>query len=51
MQQKYQEYPVVISDFIVGTVEIEMDGVTKDGELIAASIHENIENTGDAICG
>jgi len=40
------DYPVVISDFIEGAVEIEMDGVGKDGELIAAAIHEHIENAG-----
>ena len=41
-----QEHPVVISDFIQGAVEIECDGVGKDGELIAAAIHEHIENAG-----
>jgi len=41
-----KEYPVVISDFIEGAVEIEMDGVGKDGQLIAAAIHEHIENAG-----
>lgn len=41
-----QEFPVVISDFIQGAVEIEMDGVGKDGEVIAAAIHEHIENAG-----
>jgi len=41
-----QDKPVVISDFIEGAVEIEMDGVGKDGELIAAAIHEHIENAG-----
>jgi len=41
-----QDKPVVISDFIQGAVEIEMDGVGKDGELIAAAIHEHIENAG-----
>jgi len=41
-----KEYPVVISDFIQGAREIEMDGVGKDGELIAAAIHEHIENAG-----
>jgi len=40
------DHPVVISDFIEGAVEIEMDGVGKDGELIAAAIHEHIENAG-----
>jgi len=41
-----QEHPVVISEFVEGAVEIEMDGVGKDGELIAAAIHEHIENAG-----
>lgn len=40
------EHPVVISDFIQGAVEIEVDGVGKNGELIAAAIHEHIENAG-----
>jgi carbamoyl-phosphate synthase (ammonia) len=41
-----KEHPVVISDFIENASEIEMDGVGKDGELIAAAIHEHIENAG-----
>jgi len=41
-----KDHPVVISDFIEGAVEIEMDGVGKDGEVIAAAIHEHIENAG-----
>lgn len=41
-----EDHPVVISDFIEGAVEIEMDGVGKNGELIAAAIHEHIENAG-----
>lgn len=40
------DYPVVISDYIEGAVEIEFDGVGKDGEIIAAAIHEHIENAG-----
>lgn len=40
------EHPVVISDFIDGAVEIEFDGVGKNGEIIAAAIHEHIENAG-----
>jgi carbamoyl-phosphate synthase (ammonia) len=40
------DHPVVISDFIQGAVEIEMDGVGKNGEIIAAAIHEHIENAG-----
>ena len=38
--------PVVISDFIEGAVEIEFDGVGRQGEVIAAAIHEHIENAG-----
>jgi len=41
-----KDHPVVISDFIEGAVEIEFDGVGKDGEIIAAAIHEHIENAG-----
>lgn len=41
-----KEHPVVISDFIEGAIEIECDGVGKDGELIAAAIHEHVENAG-----
>lgn len=41
-----KDHPVVISDFIEGAVEIEFDGVVKSGEIIAAAIHEHIENAG-----
>jgi carbamoyl-phosphate synthase (ammonia) len=41
-----KDYPVVISDFIEGATEIEMDGVGQNGEIIAAAIHEHIENAG-----
>lgn len=41
-----KEHPVVLSDFIEGATEIEFDGVGKDGEVIAAAIHEHIENAG-----
>lgn len=41
-----KEYPVVISDFIEGAKEIELDGVAKDGKFIAVAIHEHIENAG-----
>lgn len=39
-----KEHPVVISDFIEGAVEIEFDGVGENGDIIAAAIHEHIEN-------
>eukprot|EP00557_Chaetoceros_sp_GSL56_P002692 CAMPEP_0176497948 /NCGR_PEP_ID=MMETSP0200_2-20121128/12026_1 /TAXON_ID=947934 /ORGANISM="Chaetoceros sp., Strain GSL56" /LENGTH=1504 /DNA_ID=CAMNT_0017896055 /DNA_START=98 /DNA_END=4612 /DNA_ORIENTATION=- len=41
-----QEHPVVISDFIEGAAEIEMDAVANNGDIIAAAIHEHIENAG-----
>ncbi len=41
-----KEHPVVLSDFIEGANEIEFDGVGKNGEIIAAAIHEHIENAG-----
>ena len=41
-----KEHPVVISDFIENAKEIEFDGVGKNGEIIAAAIHEHIENAG-----
>jgi carbamoylphosphate synthase large subunit len=41
-----KDHPVVISDFIEGATEIELDGVAKNGKLIAAAIHEHIENAG-----
>mmetsp|Transcript_9126 Transcript_9126/g.22385 ORF Transcript_9126/g.22385 Transcript_9126/m.22385 type:complete len:1521 (+) Transcript_9126:246-4808(+) len=41
-----QEHPVVISKFIQGAKEIEMDAVAKDGEVVVAGIHEHIENAG-----
>lgn len=40
------DHPVVISKFVEGAMEIELDGVCKDGEFIAAAIHEHIENAG-----
>jgi len=41
-----QEFPVVISKFIQGAKEIEMDAVAYGGEVIAAALHEHIENAG-----
>ena len=40
------DHPIVISKFIEGAKEIELDGVCKDGVFIAAAIHEHIENAG-----
>jgi len=41
-----KEHPVVISKFITGAKEIEIDAVAKDGELYCYAISEHIENAG-----
>ncbi len=41
-----KEHPVVITKFILGAKEIEMDAVAKNGEIIAYAISEHIENAG-----
>lgn len=41
-----QEHPVVISDFMENTKEIEMDAVADGGELVAYAISEHIEFAG-----
>jgi carbamoyl-phosphate synthase large subunit len=40
------EHPVVISQFITNSKEIEIDGVAKDGELKIYAISEHVENAG-----
>lgn len=40
------EHPVVISKFIEGAKEIEIDGVGKNGELLIYAISEHVENAG-----
>ncbi|MBI2039557.1 carbamoyl-phosphate synthase (glutamine-hydrolyzing) large subunit [Candidatus Microgenomates bacterium] len=40
------EYPVVISKFVEGAKEIEIDGVAKKGQLLIYAITEHIENAG-----
>ncbi len=41
-----REHPVVISKFIMGAKELEIDGVAKKGELIAYVMSEHVENAG-----
>jgi carbamoyl-phosphate synthase large subunit len=41
-----EEHPVVISKFITGAKEIEIDAVAKEGELWCYAISEHIENAG-----
>lgn len=40
------DHPVVISKFITGGREIEMDGIALNGEVRGCAIHEHIENAG-----
>jgi len=40
------EHPVVISQFITGAKELEIDGVAKKGEVVIFAISEHIENAG-----
>ncbi len=41
-----KEHPVVISKFIAGAKEIEIDAVAKDGELYCYAVSEHVENAG-----
>jgi carbamoyl-phosphate synthase large subunit len=41
-----EDHPVVISKFITGAKEIEIDAVAKGGELYSYAISEHIENAG-----
>lgn len=40
------DHPVVISKFIQGGKEIEMDGVAKNGNVEGVAIHEHVEEAG-----
>lgn len=40
------EHPVVITKFVLGAKEVELDGVAKKGKLIAYVISEHVENAG-----
>ena len=41
-----QEHPIVITKFITDAKEIDVDAVSKDGEVLAYAISEHIENAG-----
>lgn len=41
-----QEHPVVVSKFISGAREVEMDAVAHNGEVVAAATHIHVENAG-----
>merc|ERR1712185_883561 len=40
------DYPVVISKFVEGAKEIEVDAVAKNGEILNYAIAEHVENAG-----
>lgn len=40
------DHPVVISQFIEGAKELEMDGVAQNGKLVIYAISEHVENAG-----
>lgn len=41
-----QDHPVVISKFIVGAQEIDIDGVASDGNVLVHAVSEHVENAG-----
>lgn len=41
-----RKHPVVVTKFIVGAKELEMDAVAQDGKIIAYAISEHVENAG-----
>jgi carbamoyl-phosphate synthase/aspartate carbamoyltransferase/dihydroorotase len=41
-----RDYPVVISKFIMGAKEIEVDAVAENGRMIVSCISEHVENAG-----
>jgi len=41
-----KDHPVVISKYIVGAKEIDVDAVAQDGELICMAVSEHVENAG-----
>ena len=41
-----EEHPVVVTKFIEGAHEIDLDGVAQNGEIITCAISEHVENAG-----
>jgi len=46
LDKETMKFPIVISKFIEGSREIEMDGVASDGKLLNYAISEHVENAG-----
>ena len=40
------DFPVVVSEFLTGAREIELDGVASNGDIITSIVSEHIENAG-----
>ena len=40
------DHPVVLSEFLLGAREIELDGVASNGEIVTSIVSEHIENAG-----
>jgi carbamoyl-phosphate synthase large subunit len=40
------DHPIVVSEYIEGAREIELDGVAKDGGILTAIVSEHVENAG-----
>lgn len=40
------DHPVVLSEFLTGAREIELDGVARNGQIVTAIVSEHIENAG-----
>ncbi len=40
------EHPIVVSQFIQGAKELEVDGIAKHGEIILEAVTEHVENAG-----
>jgi len=40
------DHPVVVSEFMLGAREIELDGIARNGEVLTAIVSEHIENAG-----
>ncbi len=41
-----EDHPVVVTKFIEGAHEIDLDGVAQEGEIITCAISEHVENAG-----
>lgn len=41
-----QDFPVVVSEFVLDAREIELDGVARDGEILISVVSEHVENAG-----